>query len=448
MIAGATHGLKKSMAHVVNATKTVFKSWQFYLSFFFVLLAKSVFLVYYEPGFEVDSWNYIDCVLSFDYPPLYPYFLYVVRSFSPNIYFTCMAQVFVFSFGVAVFSFYFFKRKWQLFAFVVLAGIDPASGYYVCTLLSEALFIPILLVSCVFLHRVLTTKEHKLVYLILLGSILGLLYLVRFAGIFFLCSAMCVMVFQKQSVTNRIVAMLVILVGFQFTLLPVRYKYFVNFNTFQFNGFSGHMLWNNASVLYPKSDVKVNPKNAFEKYLVQFPDSYFTKDFAINGRHLSEDTLPLRHYHRLENLTYGAIPAYDRLVFKTALRLLAEQPRAYFTNYVVPNVTKIAKEDSFIYAAGYEQKINAVYHILIYPKRVWHKYLTAYLLVLVLVLVIFSFFRKVRTASIRVLLFGSCFYGLCLPFFSVLDSRLYLVLSLPVFAAALLMPWQARLESV
>lgn len=446
MIAAVTHGLKKSTSHFVNAIKVMFMSWQFYLSFFFVLLGKSVFLVYFQPGFEIDSWNYIECVLSFDYPPLYPYFLYVTRSFSSNIYFTCMAQVLIFSFGVAVFSFYFFKRKWQLLAFVVLAGIDPASGYYVCTLLSEALFIPILLISFVFLHHVGRAKEHKVFYLIMLGSTLGLLYLVRFAGIFFLCSAICVLVFQKQSVTNRIVTALVIFISFQFTLLPVRYKYYVNFDTFQFNGFSGHMLWNNTSVLYPKSKVKDMPRNAFEKYLVQFPDSYFDQDLAIHGRQLWEDTLPLRHYHRMENLTYGAIPAYDRLVFKTALRLLAEQPLAYLTSYVVPNVKKMAKEDNFIYAKGYEEKINAVYHVLIYPKRVWHKYLAACLFVLVILSGIFSRFRKVKTPGINVLLFSSCFYGLCLPFFSVLDTRLYLVLSLPIIAA-LLIRWQGRLEN-
>ena len=433
-------GLQKNANYLIGVSKKMFGAQQFYLSFFFLFLVKSVFLVFYKPGFEIDSWNYVECVLSFDYPPVYPYFLYLIRSFSSNVYITCLVQVFLFSLGASVFGYYFFKKRWQLIAFVVLAGIDPASGYNVCTIMSEALFIPLLLVFFVFLHRITTQKEHGVLYLIMLGCTGGLMYLTRFAGVFFMLSAVCLIVFQKQDFKLSVKSLLIVLLSFQFTLLPVRYKYYVNFGTIQFNGFSGRMLWNNVSGLYPESEVRKKPIHTFETYLVQFPDSYFTQELALGGRQLWEDTLPLRSYYRFMKVAYGDMPTYDWIVFKTALRLIAEKPFLYFTTYVIPNFTKIASESDSIYAKGYEKKIDSVYHFLIYPKKVWHKHLTGLFLLLLFISVVFYIAKKRNGGTYVVILFSCCFYVLLLPFFSILDSRLYLVLSLPI-VAVFLMEW-------
>lgn len=392
----------------------------------------------FGPGFEIDSWNYIDCVLSFDYPPVYPYFLYLLRQIYSNAYFTCSIQILIMALAISVFACFVFKNRQLILIFSILAGLDPASSYYSSSFMSEALFIPLLLIYLVILHQAFQNSKLRLIIFILLGSCIGLLYSIRYTGLLLFIPPLLLFLLYKQVNRTSLKYLISICIGFQLIILPVRYTYKVNFDTYQFNGFTGRILWNNASSIYPTSQVRNSPKNKFESYLLRFPDRYFSTDLSIRGRQLWEDTLPLRKYAHQENLEFKKMPEYNQMVLQTSLRIMLDQPLLYLRKYVIPGFFLMLKESTSNYPKGYENKIYKVYQFQIHPKNSYHRELLLfYLLVLVLISLMIVLKRDTRFFIVLSTVF-CLVYLFVLPFIGIQDSRLYMILSLPVLSICVL----------
>lgn len=263
----------------------------------------------------------------------------------------------------------------------------------------------------------------------------GLLYSVRYAGqMITMVPFILIVVFAEQR-KKILLKYLFILIGFQVAIFPVRYKFKENFDTYQFNAFAGPVLWNNASAIYPFSDVRKNPKNEFEKYLATIPDSIFTDDLALRARQLWEDTLPMKQFYKKNNIQFEDAPKLNGMMIETAFHVISNKPWLYFTNYVIPNFTKIFKEENTMYASGYESYFLEKYNYKIQPKSIIHKYIFGLYLLILIALTALSGINKTKDKFILINLILAWFYIILLAFVSILDSRLYLILAINIIAA-------------
>lgn len=124
----------------------VLKSKSFWISSAIVFALKLLYLFLFKPTVEVDSYGYVECILHFFYPPYYGYFLYILRNIYADLYFACVVQIFIFSICASFFNLYLNKNFKHIIWFAILLGVEPATSYYSTTIMSEALFIPILLI--------------------------------------------------------------------------------------------------------------------------------------------------------------------------------------------------------------------------------------------------------------------------------------------------------------
>lgn len=161
----------------------------------FLITRLPYFLYYPVTGISFDTPSYIAVafdMLDFRLPlfevrtPGYPFFLFVVWSFSKTILCVSFMQSIITLF-TSVFFLYVINKFYNkhIFLFAATVSVYISSAHYLIldtALLTESLFVNLIIITCSFL--ILSVKRNKPVYWILFSMSAAVVIIVRPAGIF------------------------------------------------------------------------------------------------------------------------------------------------------------------------------------------------------------------------------------------------------------------------
>ena len=398
------------------------------LSVVIIFVLKFIVFLFFGVTVEIDSYNYAFNALNFEYPPLYPYLLRFAHLIQPQFFVVVILQIFIFSTCGALFTNYFSIGCKQLIWLSVLLGLEPVSGFFCTDIMSEAIFISTLFIWVIVVHNFFSRDKFSYIIAGTIGVLCGVLYLERFAGILFLGIFFILSVFSSEHRKKIILTVLIGVIGFQLTLLPVRLKYNQVFGTYRINGVTGVMWWNNASVLYPGSSAQKNPETDFNKFVSRSDASTFNEYNAVKGRQLNEYKLPYRAFLIEKKITQENAPAISDQAGKMALNIIKENPIHYFTQFVWPNFTQYFFEDDFIWTKEYKQRFIVKYSPV--EKLNWEITYSPFIYSAGWFLLIgcsLLYWKGKRSLLGKIILVSSWSYMFMLPFICIMAIRLNLV---------------------
>jgi len=402
---------------------------QFLLVFAIIAGLKFTYLFIFGYAVEEDSYGYLICILHFEYPPAYGYFLYFLRNIYPSLYLVSIVQIILFSLSASVFIKYFLKNQKAGIIFSLILGIDPITSFFCSVVLSECLFIVFLFPWSISVYSYYKDQSNSTYKLLLIGALSGILYSIRFAGILFCVVPFMLSILLIARKTELIKIGLLLFIGFQITILPIRLKYKMTFDTYQFNCFTGTVLWNNASAIYPYSDVRENPESRFEKFLATFDTTNFTQEKSIVAWQKWEADSPYRKYIDEYGYEFEDLPKLSEELKTTALKIIVDRPYLYFSKFVVPNFLKVFLQDKHQDINIYQDYYKDVYHFsapktVQYNKLVWISYF-----VLLIVTTMIQFFSRTPNSYCKLIILLCWCYILILPFIAVIAFRHYTILA-------------------
>ncbi|MBL0018495.1 MAG: hypothetical protein IPP17_19165 [Bacteroidetes bacterium] len=230
------------------------------------------YFLYWGTLLEIDSLGYLKLQTALYHPPLYSVFNGLAIQIGRSVDAIVVAQSLLYSLSASL-----LVRKWittsrfQLLIAILLA-LEPCSGKLACTVMAETVFLSLLMLAWLALPT-LKSENWKRFSLaaICIGFALGLAYQTRYAAPVFVVAVIIWMLTQRLPWRRLALGTGIILLAFQFALLPLRMYYQVRFGTLQTNAFSSLSLWNTSAYLYPDSRIAAAPKTAFERYLICFP---------------------------------------------------------------------------------------------------------------------------------------------------------------------------------
>lgn len=393
------------------------------------------------PAIQPDSYNYLVCIMNFDYPVGYPYLLRMVQALWPGLVIVTVVQALVFALGAAFMLLLVCRRNKSAYALAGLLAIDPISGYFCSAIMSEALFIPLLLVWVGLIYQL--TRWPSFSLMIAIGVVAGILYLTRFGFILLLPFPIIFFATKGKLRPNVVWLGLIMIASFQLTILPVRVKYKQVFDTYSFNHFSGLNLWNNASVLWLTSEYRNNPQNDFEQFLVKQGFNTFTDKMAYTGQQISNHNLPHMQYVKHTERGFMDKPLTNAELGETGWRLIREQPWGYISKFAVGNYAKplLMSDSNIIPRSGafYEERFGVTLHPVSYSHYTWWACL------LLLAGATLWRFTKYRSSLGGFLCAFCWYYILVLPLFAPMWLRYYFVL-MPFILVASLYPLLKNLK--
>ncbi len=398
-----------------------------FYAFFIIFSLKLTYLLIFGYTVEIDSYGYVECVLHFEYPPAYPYLLYFLRWIYPNLFFAAVVQTFFFAACAALSINYFFDGKKKLWV-ALLLGIEPVTSLFCGNTMSECLFVSVLMIWIIFVHDYFSGTGKSAGKVFLVGIIGGVLYSIRFSGILFLLFFVALILADKEKRKYFFFGILSLFIAFQITILPVRIKYKLVFNTYFFNGMTGELLWNNASAIYLRSNVRKNPETDFEKFVAQTDTVNFTTEKAITGRQLWRWDFAYRSYINKKNYEFNDVPKASAQAGITALKIICENPLSYFKNYVVPGFFQIFVQQDRVKMDNFLPYFRQTYHCTTLRAPYYSVfYLVFYFSLLIICSAIFAM-KKTKDIFSRIILPLSWLYIISLPFIYS-DIRHYFVLA-------------------
>ena len=201
------------------------------------------------------------------------------------------------------------------------------------------------------------------------------------------------------------------------------------FDTYQFNGFTGELLWNNASAIYLQSEVRKNPQTDFEKFLSTADTGSFTTEKAITGRQLWEPALPYRTYLREKKYLLNDLPKVSNLAGKTALKIISESPVSYFSNYVAPCFFQLFISESIMDMSPYKNYLKETYNTETFRTAFYSRVYWIFYFSLLLICTLIYIVMKTKILFCRIMFSIAWIYVFTLPFISVPETRHYLILA-------------------
>lgn len=380
-----------------------------------IVLFKISAYFYHGIGLENDSYAYLKFLLHPEFPPLYPYFLKLFVGIENKGFWIILSQSLLF----ATATVYFLKEHakhltivhWSVFAIVI--GIDPITSYFCRAIMSESLFISLLVIWISFFWK--TNKWHQF---ILLGILSGILYTTRFATLGIIIPILTIYTILNGFNKKKWINLSLVFIGFQLFLLPVRWQYMENFNSPSINGFSGAVLWNNTTHLYESSNQHNNP---FEIYL---STKEFNQDVqhSLNGDQLWDYDFPYRDYQKLHQISPGELFEHSNMAGKTAFRTIIKHPFRYLA-FVYQNFMQIYISNEIIEAKKYKHSFKEHFEIKNSPK---HTYLAFTALISLLVLFICAIVYRKNKHILSVSL-GLIAYLFLIPFIGINAIRLTII---------------------
>ncbi len=399
-------------------------------SFSIIFILKLLYFLKNGIVIETDSYGYLECILNFYFPPYYPYFLYFLRIIYPSFYLVIVAQIILFSLSASIFLKYFINSKKLILISAILIGIDPATSFFCVDIMSECLFITFLFPWFILLHYNIKDKVNSTTRLFLLGVLAGILYSIRFAGIIFMVFPLFLFLFYRLKRKGIFKAILLIFFGFQIIILPIRIKFQYTFDTYRFNGFTGCVLWNNASAIYNYSDIRKNPKTKFEKHLSKQDTNLFTTNNSIfHARQIWSPDFPYRTYMAKYKYKFEDIYKVSPELTATALKIIFEKPGLYIKKCVIPNFLQVFTTDVYQNTEHWSDFVLNTYHFKYSKKKVYNKYKWTFYFILLIISSFIYLFRKSKGLFCTISISLCWCYILILPFINSLATRLYLILT-------------------
>ena len=378
-----------------------------------------------------DSLNYLTTTWHNDYPPLYPLFVRFTTSMSDGLGFTAACQAILFALCALVLVRTLASTKKEAWIYAAVLAVEPMSGFLMTSIMSEGVFLPLLLV---WLAGALLLPRVKFAWWLVLsmGALSGVMYGFRFAMFFPVLFLVIVWLRDYSAGRRRIWQVLGFLIAFQVILLPLRLKHHETFASYQLNHFTGANLWNNSAFLYPDSDLRQYPGNAFDVYLNHYPDSAFDAYRSARSQHIWDATAPYRQYadstYRFEERWQAS-----RLAGETGKHLIFNHPIDYLAGFVWPNVAKLYTDSERIDVHGHAPWLEDEYGltdniVFSYRPRYWW----GLSIVLLLVSLQLLFRPKLRTRRMLFLLALLWWCSLVIPLIAPVNLRYYYTLA-PLF---------------
>lgn len=312
-----------------------------------IFAGRMLWFVYWGVLLEIDSLGYLELQANLSHPPLYSVFNAILLRLVDSLEIVVVGQALLYAWAASL----FLRRhvadgKWATGLAIALA-LEPLSGKLCSTVMAETLFLSLLLLIFAALPSLLgTQRRHWITTALLIGGLLGLAYLTRYAAPVFGVAIGLWLMGQRLGLRKLLLTALLMLIGFQAAILPLRAYYRANFGTWQFNGFSGLSVWNTAAYLYPDTDLPAD--NDFERFLGTMPRDKFALYETWHTNQIFHDSCAYERYTRGMD-TAGKLAA-ARAAGSLGWRLLSGAPTRHITNFVWPNVQRPFTKTDTLYA--------------------------------------------------------------------------------------------------
>jgi hypothetical protein len=252
-----------------------------------------------------------------------------------------VAQCLLYSLTAGLFLWRVVKGARLQLGLALALAVEPCSGKLACTVMTETLFLSLLLLAFMALPQLQETTRKRWIFAAAwLGMMLGLAYMTRYAAPVFLVAVVGGMLLQRLPWKRIGLAAIVMVLTFQLELVPLRLYYYSNFGTLHLNAFSSLSLWNSAAHLYPGSKVQTQPETEFEQYLQGFPAAAFGISETWHTNQMFHDSLAFQRFVKERTLGTAEILAVARSAGTTGWKLLLSAPGRHVQDFVLPNIAR------------------------------------------------------------------------------------------------------------
>lgn len=411
-----------------------------------IFLGRMGWWVYWGLLLEADSVGYLELQAALFHPPGYTVFASVLAGLFRCVEAVVVAQALVYGAAAALLIRRHFRAGKWAWGMALLLAIEPCSGQLSAAVMAETLFLSCLLLAWLALSELWQAKgPGEWRGTLLAGALIGAAYLLRYAAPVFLLAALLHLLARRWPWRRLLWTGLLLLLGFQAVLLPLRIYYKAQFGTWTLNAFTGASLWNLSAHLYPGSDVQAYPQSPFEQHLLAFADSNFIMKTTRYTNHIFQSYRPFPRYVAAQGGGAPATVAASAEVGRTALRLIAEQPGRHFTDLILPNLQRPLTQPDTIYADGLPAMIGRPMPSQHRTRWQYSPLLWGAALVLLLLATGVQLWGRGRLPALAgLLLLSAWFYYIAIALLSVVFLR-FLFLLPPLILLALGLQFQALL---
>jgi hypothetical protein len=306
-----------------------------------IFMGRMGWWLYWGTLLEIDSLGYVELQANLYHPPLYSAFTWAAIRLGKYVDAVVVLQSLFYSFCAALVLVRTFRTPRWLWLVAVVLAVEPCSGKLACTVMSETLFLGLVLLAFADFQGLADPRTRRWVFAAAWpGLILGLAHMTRYAAPVFLVAVVGGMILHRLPWRRLGMATVILLATFQLELLPLRLYYHQQFGTWEFNAFSGASFWNTTAHLYPDSRLRGSPGTDFEQHLAGYPDSLFDIPETWHTNHIFHDSLPFQRYVQERDLGTAAIIAASHSAGATGRRLLMEFPGRHIQRFVIPNMLR------------------------------------------------------------------------------------------------------------
>ncbi len=285
---------------------------------------------------DIDSRSYLTPGANLYHPPGYMLFLWLARQCWDTTFFIGLLHCIIWGFGLGILIGEI-RRAWLYWAVLLIMIVEPTGNFFTQCILSEVLYIPAVGIGLWALKQYIMYRQYQ--WVMLSGIFLGGAYLIRYSGFLVSVLAFVMLVLISKLKKRYILDALIFWGAFQLIIFPIRTYFYLNFDTWQFNGFSAMYVWNSTSVIFPGSVVQRNPQTPFEKWAAGYPDSVFTFTATVHTGALWSAQLPLTAYiRRYPDWQAKEVFSFADTLMQTNKKLLLSHPFKYITVFILPNL--------------------------------------------------------------------------------------------------------------
>lgn len=314
-----------------------------------VLLGRMAYFAYWGVLLEIDSVGYLELQTTLYHPPGYMVLNALLLGMVDSLEVVVVGQSLFYGYAAAIFLWRWVPSARLRLALAVALAAEPLSGKLGCTVMTETLFLALLLLAMAWLPWLTGPETRRwMVAAVAIGLLLGLAYVTRYAAPVFLVALLLWMLMQRRGWRRMLLSGILMVAAFQFAILPLRMYYQVNFGTLRFNAFSDLSLWNSTAYLYPGSEAATDARSAFEQQLRGRPSADFDLYETWHTNQMFHDSCAFQRHVR--GMSTAATLAAAREAGRVGQRLLREAPLRHFFSFVVPNVRRPFTKTDTIYA--------------------------------------------------------------------------------------------------
>jgi hypothetical protein len=297
-----------------------------------------VFGIYVSPEILQEAGN-----LSIFSPPLYPLFVKGLLHLGYFPWVIIAVQLLIISLSLAFLAVVVFNSRKLLYVFATLLCVDPNTAHFSVALSPEVLFISVSVLTLAFFHLYLRSPSGGLLACVIISSAIS--FMAHFQALILPITCLIYLLFFPIHRRYYFRTIFIFILGFQATLIPFRMLHYFEDGTLRLNGLTGYSLWNNSSLLYCNSVLRVSPRTNFETYIAYKPCSDYTQEHSLSSWHISNAGSSLHQYVRRNNLSGSQLSKFSDELFRSAVSIIIQHPVDYYFRFVVPNFRQVFMSD-------------------------------------------------------------------------------------------------------